>query len=128
MFDCDQLDVQIGTLHLRDRIEWDLTSTLTPELFAATLVRDLSLPTSANPIISHALHEEIYRLKKSCLEMGLIGADDWQLRRKGSKPLEGIWREWTEAQTFGPIVQRLTIDELDKVEAERERASRSVHP
>ncbi|GAA5874572.1 hypothetical protein JCM16303_002908 [Sporobolomyces ruberrimus] len=118
------LDVQVGTLHLRDRIEWDLTSTLTPELFAATLVRDLSLPTSACPIISHALHEEIYRLKKSCLEMGLIGADDWQLRRKGSKPLEGIWREWTEAQTFGPIVERLTLDELDKVEAERERASR----
>ncbi|GAA6012028.1 hypothetical protein JCM11491_000144 [Sporobolomyces phaffii] len=118
------LDVQIGTLHLRDRIEWDLTSTLTPELFAATLVRDLSLPTSATPIISHALHEEIYRLKKSCLEMGLIGADEWQLRRKGSKPLEGIWREWTEAQTFGPIVERLTLDELDKVEAERERASR----
>ncbi|GAA5925861.1 Sfh1p [Sporobolomyces koalae] len=118
------LDVQIGTLHVRDRIEWDLTSSLTPELFAATLVRDLSLPTSAAPIISHALHEEISRLKKSCLEMGLVGADDWQLRRKGSKPLEGIWREWTEAQTFGPIVERLTLDELDKVEAERERASR----
>jgi len=56
--------------------------------------------------------------------MGLIGADDWQLRRKGSKPLEGIWREWTEAQSFGPLVSRLTLDELDKVEAERERASR----
>ncbi|GAA6060000.1 hypothetical protein JCM10212_001158 [Sporobolomyces blumeae] len=118
------LDVQIGTLHLRDRIEWDLTSSLTPELFAVTLVRDLSLPTSASPVIAHALHEEIYRLKKSCLEMGLIGADDWQLRRKGSKPLEGIWREWSEAQTFGPVVERLSLDELDKVEAERERASR----
>ncbi|GAA5850750.1 hypothetical protein JCM5353_000220 [Sporobolomyces roseus] len=118
------LDVQIGTLHLRDRIEWDLTSSLTPELFASTLVRDLSLPSSAAPVISHALHEELYRLKKSCLEMGLIGADDWQLRRKGSKPLEGIWREWTEAQSFGPLVSRLTLDELDKVEAERERASR----
>ncbi|GAA5978127.1 hypothetical protein JCM5350_007405 [Sporobolomyces pararoseus] len=119
------LDVQIGgTLHLKDRIEWDLTSSLTPELFSKTLIQDLSLPTSAGPIISTALHEELFRLKKSCLEMGLVGADDWQLRRKGCKPLEGIWREWQEAQTFGPSVNRLTLDELDKVEAERERASR----
>ncbi|GAA5948089.1 hypothetical protein JCM3765_007104 [Sporobolomyces pararoseus] len=119
------LDVQIGTLHLKDRIEWDLTcSLITPELFSQTLIQDLSLPTSAGPIISTALHEELFRLKKSCLEMGLVGADDWQLRRKGCKPLEGIWREWQEAQTFGPRVDRLTLDELDKLEAERERASR----
>ncbi|GAA5959297.1 hypothetical protein JCM21900_003920 [Sporobolomyces salmonicolor] len=118
------LDVQIGTLHLTDRVEWDLSSSLTPELFAATLVQDLSLSSSAGPLIAHALHEELFRLKKSCIEMGLVGVDEAVMRRRGAKPLEGVWREWNEAQTYGPTVERMTLDELDRVEADRERAIR----
>ncbi|GAA5828874.1 hypothetical protein JCM11251_005904 [Rhodosporidiobolus azoricus] len=118
------LDVQIGSLHLTDRLEWDLSSSLTPELFAATLCRDLSLDTSATPVISTAIHEELFRLKRSCIEMGLIGVDEAVMRRRGAKPLEGVWREWNEAQSYGPKVDRLSLDELDKVEQARERANR----
>lgn len=121
-----QLDVQIGTLHLTDRIEWDLSSSLTPELFASVLVRDLSLSSNAAPLIAHALHEELMRIKKSCLEMGLLGADDQTLKRRGVRPLEGAWREWNETLGFGPRVEVLSLDEMDRVEAERERANRCV--
>ncbi|GJN90717.1 hypothetical protein Rhopal_003731-T1 [Rhodotorula paludigena] len=118
------LDVQIGTLHLTDKLEWDLSSSLTPELFAATLVRDLSLSSSAAPLIAHALHEELLRLKRSCLELGLLSADDATRNRRGAKALEGVWREWNDADKFGPKVERMSLDELDRVEADRERAAR----
>ncbi|GAA6054256.1 hypothetical protein JCM3770_005146 [Rhodotorula araucariae] len=118
------LDVQIGTLHLTDRLEWDLTSPLTPELFAASLVRDLSLGANAAPVIAHAIHEELHRSKRSCLELGLLHADEAARARRGAKPLEGVWREWNDADKFGPKVERLSLDELDKMEAERERVNR----
>ncbi|GAA5941229.1 hypothetical protein JCM3775_006654 [Rhodotorula graminis] len=118
------LDIQLGTLHLTDRVEWDLSSPLTPELFAATLVRDLSLSPSAAPVIAHALHEELHRSKRACLELGLFHADEATRLRRGAKPLEGVWREWNEAQSFGPRVERLSLDQLDKLEAERERVNR----
>ncbi|GAA5895999.1 hypothetical protein JCM6882_005582 [Rhodosporidiobolus microsporus] len=118
------LDVQIGALHLTDRLEWDLSSSLTPELFAATLVRDLSLDTNAAPVIATAIHEELFRLKKSCIEMGLVGVDEAVMRRRGAKPLEGVWREWNDAEKYGPKVDRLSLDELDRVEQDRERAIR----
>lgn len=121
-----QLDVQIGTLRLQDKLEWDLSSSLTPELFAASLCRDLSLSSNAAPLIAHALHEELIRLKRSCLEIGLLNENDTNKGRRGAKMLEGVWRDWNEAQNFGPKVERLTLDELDKVEQERERANRCV--
>lgn len=128
-----QLDVQIGTLHLVDQIEWDLSSPLTPELFAAVLVRDLALPSSAAPLIAHALHSEIFRHKKHCLELGLIlggggsgGAAEDRLQQRGPQELQGVWREWADVPGFGPRLEVLSLDEMDKVEADRERAIRSV--
>ena len=122
--------MQIGTLHLVDRVEWDLSSPLTPELFALTLVRDLSLSSSASPLIAHALHEELYRQKKLCLEMGLVGEDasvaESSGKKRGAKQLEGVWRDWHETVGFGPRVEILSLDEMDRVEADRERAIRCV--
>lgn len=111
-----------------DRFEWDLSSPLTPELFATLLVRDLSLPSSASPIIAHAIHEELFKQKKTCLEMGLVGqnVDDYSNRKRGARVLEGVWREWTEALNYGPRVETLSLDEMDRVEADRDRAIRSV--
>ncbi|SCV72277.1 BQ2448_4971 [Microbotryum intermedium] len=121
------LNVMVGTLHLVDRIEWDLSSSLTPELFAAVLVRDISLPSSASPLIATAIHEELHRLKKDCLQMGLIGDEEGGVpRRRGPRPLEGVWRDWNETKDFGPSVEILTLDEMDKKEAERDRALRYV--
>ncbi|KAI5474587.1 chromatin structure-remodeling complex subunit SFH1 [Pseudohyphozyma bogoriensis] len=117
------LDVQIGTLHLQDRIEWDLSSPLTPELFALTLCRDLSLSSSALPLITHAIQSELFRHKKNCLEMGLVGGDQGK-GKKGAKMLEGVWRDWNDGLNFGPRVEVLSLDEMDRVEADRERAIR----
>ena len=122
-----QLDVQIGTLHLVDRVEWDLSSPLSPELFATLLVRDLALSSNAAPLIAHAIHEELFKHKKNCLEMGRVGESaDLYYRRRGARVLEGVWREWSDAVTFGPRCEVMSLDEMDRVEADRERAIRCV--
>ncbi|PLW54977.1 hypothetical protein PCANC_02747 [Puccinia coronata f. sp. avenae] len=171
-----QLDVQIETLHLIDRIEWDLASPLTPELFTAQYICDLNLPRSASPIIAHAIHEEICRHKRDCLSLGLISQEmlaasasatasaaavahqeneaqpastaasiiqhpigivqtsfkmemDPLLKEKygssrGPKKLEGVWRDWHEANHFGPKLQLIHVDDLEWTEIEKERAAR----
>ncbi|POW06481.1 hypothetical protein PSHT_10312 [Puccinia striiformis] len=188
-----QLDVQIETLHLSDRIEWDLASPLTPELFTAQYICDLNLPRSASPIIAHAIHEEICRYKRDCLSLGLVSEENLQqsssttvptetdptttttgttptlgttgttagatttttiptptpnlpigivqssfkietdplLKEKygssrGPRKLEGVWRDWHEANLFGPKIQFIHTEDLEWNEIEKDRLARSM--
>lgn len=59
---------------LRDRLEWDLTSELTPEAFAATLIRDLGLSSESGMLISHAVREQLLRHRRAAHELGLFGS------------------------------------------------------
>jgi chromatin structure-remodeling complex subunit SFH1 len=68
-----QIDVQVDNHHLLDHIEWDLRSGLTPEEFTHQLCLDLGLTGEAEPLISHAIHEELMRHKKDAIEWGVIG-------------------------------------------------------
>ena len=56
-----------------DHIEWDLRSGLTPEEFTHQLCLDLGLAGEAEPLIAHAIHEELMRHKKDAIEWGVIG-------------------------------------------------------
>lgn len=66
-------DVQILHHSLRDRLEWDLSSPLTPEAFAAQTCKDIGLSGEALPIIATALRENLLNHKRAVGEMGLIG-------------------------------------------------------
>ena len=68
-----EYEVQMARYMLRDRLEWDLCSTLTPETFAQTLVRDLGLPLEGGMLISHALHEQLLHHRRAAMELGLFG-------------------------------------------------------
>ncbi len=68
-----QIDVQVDNHHLLDHIEWDLRSGLTPEEFTHQLCLDLGLAGEAEPLIAHAIHEELMRHKKDAIEWGVIG-------------------------------------------------------
>lgn len=86
------------------------------------LCRDLSLSSAAAPLISHAVHEELLRIKRHLVQMGVVPLpEDASARARGSKPLEGIWRDWYDTNSYGPKVQVLTLDEMDKRDEERER-------
>ena len=68
-----QIDVQVDNHHLLDHIEWDLRSGLTPEEFTRQLCLDLGLAGEAEPLIAHAVHEELMKHRKDAIEWGVIG-------------------------------------------------------
>jgi chromatin structure-remodeling complex subunit SFH1 len=68
-----QIDVQVDNHHLLDHIEWDLRSGLTPEEFTHQLCLDLGLAGEAQPLIAHAVHEELMKHRKDAIEWGVIG-------------------------------------------------------
>ncbi|KAG8912677.1 Chromatin structure remodeling complex protein sfh1 [Tulasnella sp. 417] len=134
-----RLDVQLDNYHLVDHIEWDLCSSpatpeTTPEAFAKQLCRDLGLRGESVAIIAHALHEEIIKHKKDAIEWGILGGgggavpEDGGYRRnqRGPRRLRGVWRDWMEFKDYGPRMEILTPEELEKKEMERERASRRM--
>ena len=65
--------MQVDNHHLLDHIEWDLRSGLTPEEFTRQLCLDLGLAGEAEPLIAHAVHEELMKHKKDAIEWGVIG-------------------------------------------------------
>lgn len=224
-------DVQIYRHHLRDRLEWDLSSPLTPDAFALQMCKDLCLTGEALPIISNAVREQLLIHMRSAIDLDLVGKgaeyakwqqeiDDaehemaenrrrnalglpalplkplqmmheepeeeqqpevlgprrrmrpstygedtapssvldessaaatrvptpsrsgnlvlrtpaqrrgiaeyfqFQLTEKGPRKLEGAWREYHESREFGPLLERLTDADLERIEADAMRASR----
>lgn len=115
------IDVQLGMLRLVDKLEWDLGSPHSPDLVARTICADLALPSEAGPTIAHAIHEEILRAKRECVDMGLLGD---QIHLRGAKKLEGVWREWSDTMDFGPRIEAMDWDELERYEKDKERASK----
>ncbi|KAI0276772.1 hypothetical protein BGY98DRAFT_983642 [Russula aff. rugulosa BPL654] len=145
------IDVQVDNHHLLDHIEWDLRSGLTPEEFTHQLCLDLGLAGEAEPLIAHAIHEELMRHKKDAIEWGVIGGfpteqaattEDgprdknktglglgWgRTPREGRGPriLRSVWRDWAEAEEFKTRWEMLSQEEVERREIERERASRRL--
>jgi chromatin structure-remodeling complex subunit SFH1 len=133
----DQLDVQIYTHVLRDRIEWDLSSALPPALFAAHYARDLGLSGEAAPLIAHAITDELLRHKKDALDLRLFKESHpseqakWEktpgqprVNHRGARELEGVWRDWWEREEFSPVLIELGFDEMERRELDRVREAR----
>ena len=133
-----QIDVQIGTKHMLDHIEWDLRASLTPEEFTAQFCAEVGLSSEAVPMIAHAIHEELLKHKKDVIEWGVLeGGGEWKShaaglgnawgrKGKGPKRMKGIWRDWADIVSgdYAPRIEELTAEELEKKELERERAAR----
>ncbi|KAJ9105087.1 hypothetical protein QFC20_004373 [Naganishia adeliensis] len=122
------LDVQIFTFNLRDRIEWDLCSHLTPEQFTEAYCAEIGLTGEAKPIIAHAIHEELLKHKKDAYEAKLYGPGALQMEERKNAPmkLKEVWRDWNEKEEFGPAMIPLRMDELIQKEQERDRAARRM--
>lgn len=114
-----QLELQISNCTLRDRFEWDLGSTLTPEAFTESYCADLGLTGEAKPLISHAIHEEILRHKREAWDRGFLktGSGCYE-QTYGPKKLRGIWREYPDCEEFAPSLHHMTVEEIEKKERE----------
>ena len=138
---------------MKDVIEWDLLSPLTPESFAQQLCMDLGLSGEAIPLVAHAVHEELVKHKRDAVEWGVIGAspndpsDETKRDRtsllkdktglglswgrapkdgRGPRPLKSVWRDWQESEEFRTRFEELTAEEVERREVERERATRRL--
>ncbi|EIW72832.1 hypothetical protein TREMEDRAFT_26575 [Tremella mesenterica DSM 1558] len=134
------LDVQIYSHLLRDRIEWDLSSTLPPSHFARAYCRDLGLTGEPVVLVTHAILEEILKHKKDALDLELFSVSHpdiqtgWERtlplprvnNRRGAQPLQGVWRDWWEREDFGPHLVELSFEDLEKREQERVRETRRI--
>ncbi|KAH9979909.1 hypothetical protein BGW80DRAFT_1271218 [Lactifluus volemus] len=140
------IDVQVDNHHLLDHIEWDLRSGLTPEEFTHQLCLDLGLAGEAQPLIAHAIHEELMKHRKDAIEWGVIGGfpteqtatteDGTKDKRlgwgrtpkegRGPRILRSVWRDWAEAEEFKTRWEMLSQEEVERREVERERASRRL--
>ncbi|TYJ55741.1 hypothetical protein B9479_003517 [Cryptococcus floricola] len=136
------LEVQITTHVLRDRIEWDLSSPLPPSLFAKQYCTDLGLSGEAIPVVAHALYAEVLKHKKDALDLELFahthpseqakwepvkGAQGTRVNwRSGAKRLVGVWRDWWEREEYGPVLVEMTTEEMVKRDEARMKDARRI--
>lgn len=84
-------EVQILRHMLRDRLEWDLCSPLTPESFARKLCDDLGLSGEAQVLIANSVREQLINHKRAALELGLVGSG--RVLKEKEKEIEAAWAE-----------------------------------
>ncbi|KAJ2345774.1 Chromatin structure remodeling complex protein sfh1 [Coemansia sp. RSA 2618] len=115
------LEVQVGPHVLRDRIEWDILEPLgsRPEDFARTLCRDLGLGGEYPPLVAHRIREEVARLHK---ELAEAGEASW-LRQA---PVDSVFRPMNMAESWGPSIEIMSAEELDKMWMHKERTYRRM--
>ncbi|KAF9131461.1 Chromatin structure remodeling complex protein sfh1 [Mortierella sp. 14UC] len=100
-----QLDIHVGGINLRDRFEWDVGSDLTPEEFAKQLAADLGIGGEFVSIISHEIHEQLYRFKQDrLLDRGF-----------DLEPLYSGFRPSDEGDNWSPALETLAPEEYEKI-------------
>lgn len=109
-----------------DNFQWNLNDTsLSPEMFAETIVQDLGLPREFLPAISHSLHEYLLRVKKEWLEGHLN--QDHVPNGAAFGYVSGIRLDMDElGVSWCPKVEVLTQEEIQKREIEKERNLRRL--
>ena len=105
------LDVRMGKLRLRDRFEWDLSSSMTPEVFAQILVQDLGIGSEFITLISHNIREQIFKIKQE----GEIF---------NPFPLESRHRGDEESRGWCPSLELIGEDDADMMKSGRDRSRR----
>ncbi|WFD28223.1 Chromatin structure remodeling complex protein sfh1 [Malassezia nana] len=116
--------VQIARHILRDRLEWDLGSTWTPEAFARTLMRDLGLPPESRCIIAHAVHEQLLHHRRAASELGLFGSG--KIYQCTMDELVQIERAEQAQQSQADATENNAMDEAEGAAALHRRAAASA--
>lgn len=84
-------EVQILRHMLRDRLEWDLCSPLTPESFARKLCDDLGLSGEAQALIANSVREQLINHKRAALELQLHGSG--RVLKEKEREIEAAWAD-----------------------------------
>ncbi|KAL8947933.1 MAG: hypothetical protein Q9222_005836 [Ikaeria aurantiellina] len=127
------LNVNLQNKLFTDKFEWSL---LHPpgmaELFAKQTCADIGLTGEWVPAVTHAIYEAVLRLKKeACESGGLVGIKNngyYGIDNDAVPGQEAGWRQDAETlcDEWEPKVERLSKEEIEKREGDRERQIRRL--
>lgn len=125
-----KLDITLDTLNLTDTIEWDLSDAAnSPEDFAHSLCHDLGLPGEFVTAVAHSIREQVEAHIKSLSlvahTLGMPITND-ELKSSFLAPLTApaAVRALHAVSDFTPELNRLSVDDLERNLAMRDRESR----
>lgn len=126
------LNINLQNKLYQDKFEWSLLHPVgVAEQFAKQTCADMGLYGEWVPAIAHAIYEAVLRLKKEACESGGLvgglngyGADIDNMAVSG----EAGWRYDDEhlAQEWEPKIERLSKEDMEKREGDRERQLRRM--
>lgn len=126
------LNINFQNKLFTDKFEWSL---LHPpgvaEVFAKQTCADIGLSGEWIPAMAHAIYEAVLRLKKeACESGGLVGGNGYggEIDNLALEGQEAGWRFDNEqlADEWEPKVERLSKEEIEKREGDRERQIRRL--
>ena len=128
-----QLNINLQNKLYTDKFEWSLLHPVgTAEHFAKQTCADMGLSGEWIPAMAHAIYEAVLRLKKeACENGGLVGAINGYGAEIDNMALYGAdagWRYDNEhlADEWEPKIERLSKEEIEKREGDRERQLRRL--
>lgn len=132
-----RLNITIGPLTLEDKFEWDINNSLnSPEEFARSMSRELSLSGEFTTAIAHAIREQTQLFTRTLYIMGhpfdgRPPSDAELVAAFLPSPLPSVFRPQQQAKEYAPFLYELTDADLEKSELslsrEQRRQKRSVN-
>ncbi len=132
-----KLNITIGTHTLVDQFEWEMNNPMnSPEEFAASMARDLSLSGEFATAIAHCIREQTQLFAKSLYGIGhpFDGRpiEDPDLKEAFlPSPLTSVFRPQQQAKEYAPYLYELSDADLERNEVifsrEQRRQKRSVN-
>ncbi|KAL1835935.1 hypothetical protein VTJ49DRAFT_5853 [Mycothermus thermophilus] len=132
-----KLNITIGAHTLVDQFEWDINNPLnSPEEFAASMARDLSLSGEFTTAIAHCIREQAQLFTRSLYSVGhpfdgrpIEDAD--LVSAFLPSPLPSVFRPQQQAKDYAPYLYENTEAELERTETmfsrEQRRQKRAVN-
>jgi SWI/SNF-related matrix-associated actin-dependent regulator of chromatin subfamily B protein 1 len=132
-----KLNITIGPHTLVDQFEWDINNSLnSPEEFAESMTRELSLSGEFTTAIAHCIHEQVQLFTKSLYIVGhpfdgrpVEDAD--LVAAFMPSPITSAFRPHQQAKEFAPYLYEMKEADLEKNELifsrEQRRQKRSVN-
>jgi len=122
------LSIHLQNRLFTDRFEWSLLHPPgSAERFARQTCADLSLASEWVPAMTHAIYEAVLKLKKEACESGGLIAGNGEIDNLAVNGEAG-WRfdDETLADEWAPRLEKLSKEELEKREGDRERQIRRL--
>ena len=125
-----KLNISIGNYTLVDQFEWDINNPAnSPEEFALSLTRDMSLSGEFTTAIAHSIREQAQLYSKYLYFIGYPfdgrPIEDEDLRQTLlPSPLPGVLRPVLQAKDFSPLLWELSTNEVDRAEKSLSREAR----